>query len=262
MCCLVPTRPYTFFSFTVGVFLAYDNVWPRSCPHLPIRVSLWLRNHQRLGLNSAEAMLGCCQKISGPNKTVEIDDRKFGRRKYNRKHTLKGQGVFGGVEHEFGRIFLLPSLDRTANTLLAVLREWIEAGTAVISDCWSAYWHQETRGYTNQTGNHTIGFVYVRTRSQTNTIESTWRHVHAFFNTCNRMADYVYHLAHYIFVAGYLSDNVDHFTNLICIVASIDWSSTPPLHPGHVAMSVAVAPFPTSLLSLHTKGRIVAFTAP
>jgi len=35
-------------------------------------------------------VLGRFQKIVGPNKTAEIGDSKFGRRKYNRGHKVKG----------------------------------------------------------------------------------------------------------------------------------------------------------------------------
>jgi hypothetical protein len=48
-------------------------------------------------------VLGSSQKIGGPNKTVEIDENKFGRRKYNRGHKVKGQLVFGGIERESGK---------------------------------------------------------------------------------------------------------------------------------------------------------------
>ena len=72
------------------------------------------------GMFCRETMLvyleGCCEKLGGPNKTVEIDESKFGRRKYHRGHTVKGQWVFGGIERESGGKFLLPLLDRTAKT--------------------------------------------------------------------------------------------------------------------------------------------------
>ena len=47
--------------------------------------------------------------------------------------------MFGSVERESGRTFLVPGPDRTANTLKNVIRAWIEHGTTLISDCWAAY---------------------------------------------------------------------------------------------------------------------------
>ena len=38
------------------------------------------------------------QKIGGPDKTVEIDESKFGKREYYRGHRVQGQWIFGGVE--------------------------------------------------------------------------------------------------------------------------------------------------------------------
>jgi hypothetical protein len=43
--------------------------------------------------------------------------------------------VFGGVERDFGKTFLFPIPDRTADPLMAVIDEWMEPGTMVISDC-------------------------------------------------------------------------------------------------------------------------------
>ena len=59
--------------------------------------------------------------IGDRNKTVEIGERKFGRRKYNRGHDVKGKWVFGGVERESGRTFLVPVPDRTAGTSMTVI---------------------------------------------------------------------------------------------------------------------------------------------
>jgi len=80
-------------------------------------------------------MEGCSEKIGGP--TVKFDESMFGRRKCNRGYPVKGQWVFGGVERESGRTFLVSVPDRTADTLMAVIDAWIEPGTAVISDCWT-----------------------------------------------------------------------------------------------------------------------------
>ena len=70
-------------------------------------------------------MEGYSEKIGGPNKNVEIDESKFGRLKYHRGHPVKGQWVFGGVERKSGRTFLVPVPDRTADTLVAIMRDWI-----------------------------------------------------------------------------------------------------------------------------------------
>ena len=89
---------------------------------------------------------GSSEKIGGPNKTVEIDESKFGRR----KHPVKGQWVFGGVERESGRTFLVPVPDRTADKLTNVIRAWIEPVTTLISDCWAAYQGIASHGYTHR----------------------------------------------------------------------------------------------------------------
>jgi hypothetical protein len=81
---------------------------------------------------------GCSVKIGGPNKTVEIDESKFGTRKYHRGHLLRVSGCLA-VSNETGNTFLVPIKDRTTDTLMAVIRDWIEPGTTVISDCWGAY---------------------------------------------------------------------------------------------------------------------------
>jgi hypothetical protein len=103
---------------------------------------------------------GCSEKIGGPNKIVEFDESKYGRRKYHRGHPVKGQWVFGGVERGSGRAFLVPVPDRTAETLTALVHAWVELGTTVISDCWGAYHDLGSHGYFHRTVNHSVGFVH------------------------------------------------------------------------------------------------------
>jgi hypothetical protein len=89
---------------------------------------------------------------------------------------VKEQWVLGGVERESRKTNLVPTPDRTADMLMAVLRDWIEPGTTFINDSWSEY-----RDY-KRMSTHTINLVDVRTGAHTNTIENTWRHVKAFLN--------------------------------------------------------------------------------
>jgi hypothetical protein len=51
---------------------------------------------------------GYSEKIGDPNKTVEIDESKFGRRKYHRGHPVTGQWVFGGVNESPVELSLFP----------------------------------------------------------------------------------------------------------------------------------------------------------
>jgi len=41
-----------------------------------------------------------CEPIGGPGKMVEVDESKFGKRKYNKGRRVEGVWVFGGVERD------------------------------------------------------------------------------------------------------------------------------------------------------------------
>jgi hypothetical protein len=147
------------------------------------------------------------EMIGGEGKVVEIDESKFGKRKYHRGHFVKGQWghfvkgqwVFGGVERGTGRTFLVAVRDRSAEPLVGLIKKWILPGTTIIiSDCWAAYSSLHEEGYTHFTVNHSIEFVDEMTGSHTNTIESTWKQVKVLLSPYNRKADYVYILAEYM----------------------------------------------------------------
>jgi transposase-like protein len=138
--------------------------------------------------------------------------------------------VFGGIERESGKTFLVPVPERTADTLMAVISDWVEPGTTVISDYWAAYRDLGAHGYTHHTVNHTIAFVDERTGARMNAIQSTCRHVRAVLNPYNRSGEYILHLAQYMFAARCRSENVDQFTKFLHIVANTDWSVSPETH--------------------------------
>jgi transposase-like protein len=163
-------------------------------------------------------------KIGGPNKTVEIDESKFGRRKYHRGHPVKGQWMFGGVERESGKTFLVPVKDRTADTVLTIIRDWIEPGTTVISDCWGAYHNLGSQGYAHRTVNHSLHFRDPHTGAQTYTLKSTGHRVKVFMGHYNQGEDYEYHLAHYLFVARCKAQGIPPFIQFLHLVANTDWS--------------------------------------
>ena len=78
------------------------------------------------------------EKLGNPERTVEIDEAKVGRRKYNRGCLVKDQWIFGGYEKDSKKIFIVPVEDRTEGTLLACIKEWIMPGTTIISDCFGS----------------------------------------------------------------------------------------------------------------------------
>jgi hypothetical protein len=166
-----------------------------------------------------------CAMVGGQNKTVEIDESKFCKRKYNRGHRVTGQWVFGGVERESGATFLVPVERRDAATLTALIHKWIHPGTTIISDCWAAYRDIGSLRYEHRTVNHSISFVDPNTGAHTNTIEGIWSQVKAFVRPYNRKKDYEFHLAHYMFAKQCKVQGVPTFTKFIHVVANTDWST-------------------------------------
>ena len=70
---------------------------------------------------------------------VEIDESKYFHRKYHRGAWHEGHWVFGAVERATGRCCLVEVPDRSAETLVPIIRRWILPGTRILSDGWRAY---------------------------------------------------------------------------------------------------------------------------
>ncbi|GFX92601.1 DDE_Tnp_IS1595 domain-containing protein [Trichonephila clavipes] len=140
-------------------------------------------------------------KIGGVGKVVEVDESKFGKRKFHKGRHVEGQWVFGGVERDSGKLFLVAVHDRTQRTLMQIIMEWIEPGTTIISDCWKGYNHDvlTAEGFNHLTVNHSLNFVDPDTGAHTNTIESTWRHVKSRYPQYNRQNNASFYLAMYMF---------------------------------------------------------------
>ena len=122
----------------------------------------------------AENFLAHPITIGGPGKVVEIDESKFGKRKYNRGRSVDGHWVFGGIERGTPNAFMTVVPDRSKQTLLPIIQQYIRRGTTVISDEWRAYLDIPTLGYTNQTVNHSENFVDPSTGAHIQSVEGHW----------------------------------------------------------------------------------------
>ena len=97
----------------------------------------------------------------GPGVEVEIDESKFGKRKYNRGRQVEGQWVFGGTERITGECFLVEVKHRDTATLLPLIQHHIRPGSTIHSDEWKAY--SRITATTGMTVNHSLHFADLAT---------------------------------------------------------------------------------------------------
>ena len=126
--------------------------------------------------------------IGGPGIVVEIDESKFGKRKYHRGHRVEGVWIFGGVERTPERkIFAVKVEDRSMNTLVPIIQRHVRPGSIIHSDLWRAYHNLEQLGYEHLTVNHSVNFKDPETGACTNAIEGSWNGIKASIPPRNRV---------------------------------------------------------------------------
>ena len=149
---------YKYVQSELGLSKTTVNDW---CSFIREVVVHWVLSHKR--------------QIGGVGEVVEIDESKFGKRKYNVGRVVTGQWVFGGICRRTRECFAVPVESRDKQTLLRVIKEYIKPGTTIISDWWKAYDCLNDEGYIHLKVNHSVNFVDPVTRAHTNTIERRWR---------------------------------------------------------------------------------------
>ena len=98
--------------------------------------------------------------IGGPGVEAEIDESKFGKRKYNRGRQVEGHWVFVGTERITGECFLVEVEHRDVATLLPLILYHIRPGSILYSDEWKVYSRiTATTGISHETVNHSLHFV-------------------------------------------------------------------------------------------------------
>ncbi|KAG1225706.1 hypothetical protein G6F67_009231 [Rhizopus microsporus] len=113
--------------------------------------------------------------VDGNPIVVEIDESKFGKRKYHRGHRVEGVWVVGGVEKTPERkCFLVVVNNRNTETMDTIIQNYVADGSIVHTDCWRAYESMVNLGMNliHRTVSHSVTFRDGDVH--TNTIEGTW----------------------------------------------------------------------------------------
>lgn len=166
------------------------------------------------------------QKIGGDKKVVESDFFKFGSKKNNNKS--EDQYIFLAMERETKKLVLVPLPDKTEETLIDIIKEWIEPETTLclgykITDGWLG-----DEGCEHLTVKHKISFVESIKRQDLNLMFSTWRHVKSVLPPYNRQTDIKYFLAKYLFEKSCKEKGVNSFIQFLEIIRNVNWAETQP----------------------------------
>lgn len=138
-------------------------------------------------------------KIGGLGKTVQIDESKFGRRKFNKGRRVDGHWVLGMIEDgsEDLRLEVCPENIRSAEALIPLIKKHVNPGTTIHTDYWKAYDCLSEHGFVHKKVNHSDPdnpFV-APDGTHTQRIESQWRVVKREFyndNYSNNFTDWIY----------------------------------------------------------------------
>lgn len=162
------------------------------------------------------------EQIGGVGKEIEIDESKFGKRKYHRGKRVEGVWVFGGIERESKKCFFEIVEDRSAATLIPIIKRYVKPGSIILSDCWKAYSSLKEEGYIHLTVNHSVTFKNKETGACTNLIESTWNAVKKSFPKYGAQKQfYDSYLVEYIIRKKYLNDAEDKFLEFLNLIKKV-----------------------------------------
>lgn len=147
------------------------------------------------------------KKIGGEHLVVEVDEAKFGKRKNHKGRLIEGQWVFGGFCVQTKQCFFVAVKNRTKETLLQCIKDWIHPGTTIVSDCWHSYDCLNSEGFIHLNVNHTYNFVDPITGAHTNNIERQWRDVRGIVQKMGRKSNYDGHLSRAMYLKMFKSTN-------------------------------------------------------
>ncbi|XP_050323220.1 uncharacterized protein LOC126755008 [Bactrocera neohumeralis] len=163
-------------------------------------------------------------KIGGPGKVVQIDESKFGKRKYNKGRRVEGHWVLGMIEDgsEDLRLEVCPDNVRSAEVLIPLIRKNVREGTTIKTDFWRAYECLPEYGYIHKKVNHSDPANPFIAEDGTNTqrIESHWRVVKRFFykDNYNNPANFADVIVEFLWRREMQKKNADPFNALLAVI--------------------------------------------
>ena len=99
---------------------------------------------------------GSTRIIGGPGHIVEIDESKFSERRNNRGIRVVGKWILSGYNRTRYECFLVECSHnkRDRHTLLCLIKDRVEPGATILTDCWRAYNALPQHDYTHLTVIH------------------------------------------------------------------------------------------------------------
>lgn len=147
--------------------------------------------------------------IGGENVVVEIDETVIVKRKQNTGRILKQLWLFGGIERNSKKHFIVPlqdpdniSLPRNRDTLFPIIEKYIKPGSIIVSDCWKAYETLNTLHYEHWRVNHSLNFIDPQDSAiHTQNIERLWRDLKEYVRRPGIISKYLkQYVSRYLFI--------------------------------------------------------------
>jgi len=115
------------------------------------------------------------EELGAANQIIEIDESKFGKRKYNKGHKVDGVWILGMVEKTgLKRIKLIQVENRNMPTLTNIITSSVNNDSIIYTDGWKGYNSLKNNFADHKSVNHSLHYKDPATGVHTNTIEGCW----------------------------------------------------------------------------------------
>lgn len=112
--------------------------------------------------------------IGGEGLVVEIGEFFFFRQKNGASRVLSDHWIFGGICRKTKKCFLVQVSDRSAETLMPIIRQRIKPGSKIVSDQWQVYKNISMNDFEHKTVNDRLNFINPLALGHTLQIEQLW----------------------------------------------------------------------------------------